>query len=242
MINFIICDDNKYVRELNENMVSKIVMPYDFNYKIYSFERYDSAFKKILNTGSEVKIYILDLELPGKSGIDIAREIRKSDWDSIIIILTSHDELELKLLKEKLLILDFISKFDDYEKRLSETLKMVIEKARTKKVISFKSNKEVHHVLQDDIYYIYKENYSDKSVIITSNNTYTVSESLSSLMSKLDDRFFQTHRACCVNLNKISKVDFKENIIYFNNGTTTDYLSRNYKKSLRNVLWVFIKL
>ena len=95
---------------------------------------------EVVDDVSGVKIYILDLELPGKSGIDIAREIRKVDWDSIIIILTSHDELELKLLKEKLLILDFISKFDDYENRLSDTLKMVIDKARTKKVISFKSN------------------------------------------------------------------------------------------------------
>lgn len=236
MINFIICDDNKYVRDLNESIISKTVMPYDFNYKIHVFEKYNMDFKKIINTQSEVKIYILDLELPGKSGIDIAREIRKVDWDSIIIILTSHDELELKMLKEKLLILDFISKFDDYQNRLSETLNMVINKAKSKKVVSFKSNKELHHILQDDIYYIYKENYSDKSIIVTSNNTYTVSESLSNLMTKLDDRFYQTHRACCVNLNKILKVDFKENIIYFTNNKKTDYLSRNYKKGLRSIL------
>ena len=236
MINFIICDDNKYVRELNESIISRIAMPYDFNYSVHLYDKYSTKLKKLINSPSDIKIYILDLELPGKTGIDIAREIRKVDWDSIIIILTSHDELELKVLKEKLLILDFISKFDDYEKSLSETLKMVIDKARTKKVINFKSNKELHHILQDDIYYIYKENYSDKSIIVTSNNTYTVSESLSSLMSKLDDRFYQTHRACCVNLNKISKVDFKENIIYFDNDKKTDYLSRNFKKGLRSIL------
>ena len=94
----------------------------------------------------------------------------------------------------------------------------------------------MYNKIQDDIYYIYKENYSDKSIIVTSNNTYTVSESLSNLMTKLDDRFYQTHRACCVNLNKILKVDFKENIIYFTNNKKTDYLSRNYKKGLRSIL------
>ena len=83
-------------------------MPYDFDYNIYSFEKYNLNMKNIIKTPADTKIYILDLELPGKTGMDIAKEIRKEDWDSIIIILTSHDELELKLLKQKLLILDFI--------------------------------------------------------------------------------------------------------------------------------------
>ena len=101
MINFIICEDNNYVREIYEDIISKITMPHDFNYNIYSFSKYDSKLKNIINTPSDLNIYLLDLELPGKSGIEIAREIRKVDWDSIIIVLTSHDELELRVLKEK---------------------------------------------------------------------------------------------------------------------------------------------
>ncbi len=236
MINFIMCDDNKYVRDLNEKIISKIAMPYDFNYTVHSFEGYNSGLKELINKSSDIKIYILDLELPGKSGLDIAREIRKVDWDSIIIILTSHDELELKLLKEKLLILDFISKFDNYENRLIDTINLVINKLDSKKVINFKSKRELHHILLDNIYYIYKDNYSDKSVIITNDNEYPVNESLTNLIKRLDNRFYQTHRACYVNLDKIDSVDFKNSIIYFDNNTSTDYLSRNNKKGLRDRL------
>ena len=236
MINFIICDDNKYVRELNESIISKIAMPYDFNYTVYSFDKYNNKFKKLITSSEDINIYILDLELPGKSGIDIAREIRQIDWDSIIIILTSHDELELKLLKEKLLIFDFISKFDNYETRLIDTINMVLDKINTKKIITFKSNKELHHVMLDNIYYIYKDNFSDKSIIVTSNDSYPINESLNSFVKKLDDRFFQTHRACYVNINKITSVDFENNVIYFSNKISTDYLSRNNKKELRNRL------
>lgn len=236
VINFIMCDDNRYVRDLNEKIISKIAMPYDFNYTVHSFEGYNSGLKKLINKPSDIKIYILDLELPGKSGLDIAREIRKVDWDSIIIILTSHDELELKLLKEKLLILDFISKFDDYENRLTETINMVINKLDSKKMINFKSRRELHHVLLDNIYYIYKDNYSDKSIIVTNDKNFPVNESLTSLIKKLDNRFYQAHRACYVNLDKIDSVDFKNSIIYFDNNTSTDYLSRNNKKGLRDRL------
>ncbi len=236
MINFIFCDDNRFVRDLNEKIISKIAMPYDFNYTVHSFEGYNLGLKKFINKPSDIKIYILDLELPGKSGLDIAREIRKVDWDSIIIILTSHDELELKLLKEKLLILDFISKFDDYENRLKETINMVINRLDSKKVINFKSKRELHHVLLDNIYYVYKDNYSDKSIIVTNDKNFPVNESLTNLIKKLDSRFYQTHRACYVNIDKIDSVDFKNSIIYFDNNTSTDYLSRNNKKGLRDRL------
>lgn len=236
MINFIIVDDNKYVRDLNETIISKFAMPYDFNYSVKTFGKYGNDLKKEITTCNDMKIYILDLELPGKSGVDIAREIRKIDWDSIIIILTSHDELELKLLKEKLLILDFISKFDDYEKRLVDTLSMVINKINSKKVFTFKSNKELHQVLYDNIYYIYKDSYDNKTMIVTKEDKYPINESLSSIKDKLDNRFIQTHRACYVNIDRIKTVDFIKSIIIFDNDITIDYLSRNHKKELRSRL------
>ena len=236
MIDFVICDDNKYVRSINERIISKVAMPYDFNYTVYSYDKYNLKFKKLIESPSDIRIYILDLELPGKTGIDIAREIRKSDWDSIIIILTSHDELELKLYKEKLLILDFISKFDNYEDRLLKTIDMVLKKINTKKIITFKSKKELHHVNLDNIYYVYKDNLTDKSIIVTSDNEFPINETLSSFSKNLDERFYQTHRACYVNISKIDSVDFKNNIIYFDNKKSTDYLSRNNKKGLRERL------
>lgn len=236
MINFILCDDNDYVREINERMISRVAMPYDFNYTINSFDRYNIKLKNLINTPSDIKIYILDLELPNKSGLDIAKEIRKVDWDSIIIILTSHDELELSILKQRLLILDFISKFDNYEERISEVINMVIEKIDTKKIISFKSKKELHHVKLDNVMYVFKDNETDKTTIVTVDGEYPVRDPLSSIADKLDSRFYQTHRACYVNLDKIESVDFKNSIVYFNNDTSIAYLSRNYKKELRDLL------
>ena len=48
----------------------------DINYRIYQFEEYTKDLKQIIEN-AEVKIYVLDIELNEKSGIDIAREIRK---------------------------------------------------------------------------------------------------------------------------------------------------------------------
>ena len=236
MINFIICEDNKNVRDLHEALISKITMPYDFDYTVHSFEKYNNNLKKIINTPSDLKIYILDLELPGKTGLEIAQDIRKVDWDSIIIVLTSHDELELKLFKEKLLIFDFISKFDNYEKRLTDSINLVIKNLNCRSALVFKQDKEIYHIKYDNILYIFRDNAKDKTKIKAVGKEYYVRDTLTNVTKQLDNRFYQTHRACYVNLNNIKCADFKNDIIYFTNDDSIDYLSRNYKKGLKERL------
>lgn len=236
MINFIICEDNKNVRDLHEALISKITMPYDFDYTVHSFEKYNNNLKKIINTPSNLKIYILDLELPGKTGLEIAQDIRKVDWDSIIIVLTSHDELELKLFKEKLLIFDFISKFDNYEKRLTDSINLVIKNLNCRSAIVFKQDKEIYHIKYDNILYIFRDNTKNKTKIKAIDKEYYVRDTLTNVAKQLDNRFYQTHRACYVNLNNIKCADFKNDIIYFTNDDSIDYLSRNYKKGLKERL------
>lgn len=236
MINFIICEDNKNVRDLHEALISKITMPYDFDYTVHSFEKYNNNLKKIINTPSNLKIYILDLELPGKTGLEIAQDIRKVDWDSIIIVLTSHDELELKLFKEKLLIFDFISKFDNYEKRLTDSINLVIKNLNCRSALVFKQDKEIYHIKYDNILYIFRDNTKNKTKIKAIEKEYYVRDTLTNVAKQLDNRFYQTHRACYVNLNNIKCADFKNDIIYFTNDDSIDYLSRNYKKGLKERL------
>ena len=69
----------------------------------------------------------MDIELENVSGIDIAREIRKNDKESIIIISTTYVEYLPHTIKSKLLLFDFISKFENYEENLSLVIKKSIE-------------------------------------------------------------------------------------------------------------------
>ena len=54
--------------------------------------------------------------------------------------------------------------------------------------------------------------------------------SLFKLKEMLDDRFVQSHRACIVNKTRISRIDYRNRIIYFDNNEYTDLLSNKYKK------------
>ena len=233
MITFVICEDNSEVREIYKKIINKALINNDIDYKIFTFEKYSSKLKKKIEEASELKIYIIDLEMPVKDGIQITREIRKNDWDSQIIILTAHEELELRVLKQRLLILDFISKFDNYEQKLIDSIKLIIEKRKTNKTLKIKIGRIIHNIKLEDIIYIIKEKKNKKIKIITKEKEYRVNQSLKVMESKLDSRFCKTHRSCIVNKDKIEKIDNKENKIYLKDSKEIDYISRTYKINLK---------
>ena len=122
MINFIICDDVKQYREMVEHIVVSYMMKNKLEYKTHVFKDYDSDFLKIVESKLSFKVYILDIETPTRSGIDIARLIRNKDVDSVLIFLTGHQELGHVVMKNDFLFLSYINKFDDCEKRLTKSL------------------------------------------------------------------------------------------------------------------------
>jgi len=169
----------------------------------------------------------------GASGIDIARKIRKSDWDSIIIFVTSHSELGYDALKANIMLLDFISKFDDCEENLEKVLLKAIQKINQKKVFSYDSAGISHRIYLDDILYVSRDSVDRKCVIKTTYNEVSVNKSLTEMIEELDDRFFCSHRSCLVNTEKIISVNWKDGIITFDTGESTYLLARDKKKGLK---------
>ena len=92
MINFIVVDDFKEMTKKVELIINKIMMNNKVDYKIHIFEDYNKDFKNIMNEPLTNKIYLLDIETKSASGIDVARVIRKTDLDSVIIFITAHEE------------------------------------------------------------------------------------------------------------------------------------------------------
>lgn len=68
------------------------------------------------------RIYLLDIETKSGSGIDMARLIRKNDLDSVIIFVTAHEELSSTIIKEQLMVLTFICKFDNFEGKIKDAI------------------------------------------------------------------------------------------------------------------------
>ena len=235
VIKFIVCDDQKEFRSTVIKSINKILMDNNIEYDVIEFEKYNKKFDDIVNNDMSSKIYILDIELNGSniSGIDISRRIRKNDWNSIIILVTSHSDLGYEALKAQIMLLDFISKFDNCSVNLERVLKKAIQKVDNKKVIVLESNSILHRVYLDDILYIIKDTVDRKCIIKTTYNEISVNKTMTEMVNEMDSRFYLTHRSCIVNTEKIKAVDWKENIIYFENDESIDLLARDKKRGLK---------
>ena len=230
MINFIICDDHKVIRENIVKVVHDVMMRNKVAYNTHVFDDYNPDFIKLMKSKIPSKVYILDIEVPSGSGIDIARMIRKRDVDSVIIFLTSHDELGYTILKSQFMCLTFISKYDDYVGNLKSALKKAVKMAGSKQAIRFYDQGILYTIPLSDILYITRDSVERKCIIKTDYSSFKINKNLYDIKDSLNNSFVQSHRACIVNIERVVTVDSRNRIISFDNGQTTDLLSVNYKK------------
>ena len=231
MINFIVCDDEKEITNLVKSIITKVMFKTNIDYRIHIFNEYDSKFNKLVKSELENKIYILDIEVGEDSGIEIAKKIRKTDWNSIILILTAHYELEYMAYRSKILLFDFISKFDLYDKEIYTTINTCVEAILKGNKLCIKCGRKYEKINYEDILYITYDNR--KLRIITKSKEYETNLTLKQIKEKLKGKFIYTHRSCIVNVSNIKNIDITNRKITFINNITTDLLSRKYIKEIK---------
>lgn len=218
MIKFIVCEDNEMVLKKDIDTINSIMFSNNIEYKIYSFKDYSKELQDIIDINEDNKIYILDIELENSSGIDIARKIRKNDWSSLIIFSTAHFELFPQVFSDKLMIFDYISKFDDHENNLGNTLLKCINIINENNNLNFKINSDHYSIKLNSILYLMYDKYTRKTIIKTLDNEYSVNDTLISFKDKLNKEFIQINRSVIVNKNRIKSYNVKDRYIEFNNG------------------------
>lgn len=232
MINVIVCEDNIKDRKRTIKIVKEFFKTKNLDYKIHLYDDYNNTFYNTMNSKLPFKIYLLDIETPTRSGIDVARDIRKKDVDSPIIFLTAHEELGGIVLKDDLMFLAFINKFDNFEKRLPNSLNKSLKLLKRKQILKIIDKNISYTIDIDSILYITKDSFERKTIIKTDYDEIRVTKTLIEIRNMLDNRFVQTHRACYINNDRKLSVNIKDKIITFDNNDIIDLLSDKYKKDV----------
>ena len=238
MINFIIYEDNHKWQEKYHAAILKIIGNKKDKYHILNIDKYTPQFITTIHNLIGKKIYLLDLEVPGKSGLDLAREIRaNNDWSSPIIIITQHDKFKNEGFTSKILMLDFITKNENIDTNLLTSLNIAYHISCHTKSYKFSYNNELYQIPYEDILYFEKDLNQNYTNIITKNMNFKIKQSISAIEQKLINipEFYKTHRSCIVNLNNIIKISWKYNTIYFINHQIS-LISRDRKKYLKDRL------
>lgn len=235
-MNFVIYEDEKRYIDLYKNVIYKLLGSTSINFEITEINKGDEESLAKIEKINGNKIYLLDIEVPGKSGLDLARKIRNmGDWTSPIIIITSHEEFKTVGYTAKILMLDFITKNEMLGKDLYETLEVALEINMANKSLCYMNKGELYYIPYKDILYIEKSLNDNICNVVTRNSTYNIRKTIIELEKNLSDdiNFFKTHRSCIVNLENIKHIDFENNMISFAD-KETDLLSRAYKKKLKD--------
>ncbi len=238
MLNFIIYEDHKKMRDLYEKVVHKFIGSKKDVYNIIPISEFDETTQDQLGSLEGRKIYILDIQVPGKSGFDFAREIRKSgDWKSQIIIVSAFEHFRYDIFMSKILTLDFISKNEDIAQRLKETLNIAYDICTSHRAFSFKFNGIVFRLPYRDILYFEKDLNDNHTSVVTKQGTYKVKKSIAQIerLVQNDVRFLKTHQSCIINLQNVESINLTDHTISFGE-KQTNLLSREHKKELQEKL------
>ena len=212
LIYIAICDDETVQVELLEKYVKSWAKKHDVKIEVelfYNAESFDFAW----SMDKKYIILLLDIEMPGKNGIELAKKIRKEDKLLNIIFITAiSDYISIGYDVEAINYLIKPIKED----KLYECLDKSIEKIPIEeKTILVDIEGETIRLIEKDILYI--ESFSHSVDIHTFKEIYRVRKNISVIERELNkNSFIRCHRSYIVNLKHIKSIG-KGDILLDNN-------------------------
>ena len=91
MIKIGICDDMAEEVRKQKAMVQRIAEKLGKNMEIHVFEEGEELLQEIQVYG-HMDILLLDIEMEGKNGVEIAKSIRRTDFQTVLIFISAYDQ------------------------------------------------------------------------------------------------------------------------------------------------------
>lgn len=185
----------------------------------------------------ELNIFFLDIQLKDnlKGGLEISKEIRSFDTESIIVFVTTHSELAMESYQFFVSALTFIEKnqeIDSFTKALDETINCYIKKKQKNNdhidAIFYQTKTSQMRFLLSDIYF-FETIYDHR---IRYHGESEIREFFGTLkeIGRLDARLFRIHQSYLINPNKIQSIDKSYKEVVLLNGTHLPISRGMYKK------------
>jgi len=222
-----VCDDEKNIRELISNKIKKEYP----NSEIVFFK----SGEELLLESKDIDILLLDIQMPGRNGIEIARELRKKNKKTILIFVTAMEDYVFEAFDVN--AFNYIVKpfndnrfMDVLNKAINEYNSSGETEQETRYVMV--SNKGMHtKVKLDEI--IYAEVFNRKVVIHKIDEEIEYYGKMSELESLAGESFFRSHRAYLINFKYVEKYDAKT--IYMEKGKVL-MAKKNYPEFVKKYM------
>ena len=222
MLKIGICDDEQIVSEILKRKVEICLREAGVQAEIALF----SQGQDLLETGEDLDILFLDIEMPEMDGIEVGKKLRQKGNDCKIIVATSMVER----FKEAFYIeaFRFVTKPFEMEE-IREALREAFIAAGGNQTIEVYKNREKYNILCRVILYI--EATESSVEFMLKDGKYRKESSLTELEKKLEgNTFFRINRQCIVNIAQIEH--YEKGVILINGDAKK--VSQRKKKEFQN--------
>ncbi len=232
MLKIAICDDDINIIKYINNGVSEFLNTKNIDFTIKTYSLSKDLLGEYYNDNFDV--VFLDIEMPEITGDMIAETIRKLNDNSLIIFVTSHDEMVFSMLKYT--PFRFIRK-SEIKAELPEALEGAIKelsKINAKQIIKT-SDGDILFDLKDIVYF---ESILHDLICHTKDSTYVVKDTLKNTEINLSSKgFIKTHKSYLVNYRFIFSINRCDIELTYNNIKIP--LSKYKTEEVKNKLILF---
>lgn len=206
-----ICDDEKSVRDQIGEQAHSLCPQAEL--------AFCATGEELLALDTEPDIIFLDIQLPGKDGMEAADELRRRGCTAPLVFVTASEEYVFKAFDVgafHYLVKPFSTeKLVDVLKRALKSLDGAMEKAASEERYIMVQSRGSHvKIKADDI--VYAEVYNRKVIIHRRDGVVEYYGQLSDLEQMAGDDFFRPHRAYLINLKYV--VQYRSDSIDMENG------------------------
>lgn len=233
MIRIAICDDEESTLLENETSIKKYLQEIHQIAEVTAYQSGEFLLYEI-QEGLFFDLIFIDIEMPGKSGMDITKIIKGISPETLVVFITSHTEFAIE--SYELSVFRYIPK-DRIKDKLYTALKDAVSYINIQKDKSYLlvTPTRYERISYDSIFYVKKENKN--TIFATSRGETYVRKTLNQVYEELDDKqFVYIDRSYVVNLMQI--VTLTESEVILKNGVVL-YASKKRLKELRNILTDF---
>lgn len=235
MLHIAVCDDDMSAVQSHRLIAEDCLRQCGSAGEIVTYTDSDNLLYDITEDKFFFDLILLDIEMPGSNGMELAEKIKPCLPDVKIIFITSHIEYAIDAFE--LSIFRYVPK-EDTGKRLPaaivDAVKLIaLQDGRT---YTIRTNSRLEKIPYKEIYYIERD--GKNASITTADGISRVRKSLQQVYAELDaEEFIYIDRGCIANMIHIMQV--KDGMVVLKNGVSLP-VSRSHLREVKeqiNTYW-----
>ena len=219
-----VCDDEKVVREELYDLLRRV----SGGDAIDLYASAEPLFSDMEKT-RRYDVIFLDIQMPGLSGMDAARELRAEGIDAALVFVTALKEYAVEAFDVD--AAHYLVKPVEPEKFFAvyEKVRELVQKRQDADEILIKTGQEHIRLKKDEV--LYAESELRKVVLHTKSGRFELYGTMEKAAAMLGDGFFRCHRSYLVNLGSIVRYGNEE--LFLSNGESINLSRHRYADFVR---------